>query len=88
MAIDISVSTQSILDDVADTKLKQRHIAQSYRLGLQSEPQPDWPRINKAIKERWSMSGLLRIKRLAWSGNCFPPSLRVRQFPPDAGKGE
>ncbi len=26
----------------------------------------DWPAVNAAIIERWSMAGLVRVKRYAW----------------------
>ena len=29
----------------------------------------DWPTINAAIIERWSVTGLERIKQLAWSSS-------------------
>lgn len=33
---------------------------------LLADGKPDWPCINRAILERWSMSGLEWIKRRAW----------------------
>lgn len=75
METKISITTESILAEIADKRLKQKDIAQSYLLCMISEPETkvDWPRINRAILSRWSISGLKNIKKLAHSGKCFPP---------------
>jgi hypothetical protein len=55
----------------------QKQVAQTYRLAMESMrhgESPDWKRINAAIVERWSLAGLVRVKKLAWSGKCFPPA--------------
>jgi len=49
----------------------QKQIAQTYALALRSQEHVDWKAINMAIIERWSISGLERIKKLAWSGKAF-----------------
>ena len=49
----------------------QKQIAQSYALALRSSWPTDWKVVNEAIIERWSFSGLNRIKNMAWSGKCF-----------------
>lgn len=49
----------------------QRSIAQTYCLALRSTYRMDWSTVNAMIINRWSRSGLTRIKRLAWSGKCF-----------------
>jgi len=49
----------------------QKDIAKTYALGLRSKEPTDWATANKAIIERWSVSGLERIKNLAWSGKAF-----------------
>lgn len=49
----------------------QRQVAQTYALGLRSTWPTDWARVNSMILARWSRSGLLRIKRMAWDGTCF-----------------
>ncbi len=35
---------------------------------MQSSEPTDWGAVNRAIIERWSMSGLLKVKRLAHKG--------------------
>ena len=32
----------------------------------ESSPEIDWAAVNKAIIERWSLSGLKSIKKMAW----------------------
>jgi hypothetical protein len=49
----------------------QRHIAQTYALGLRSSWPTDWARVNRAILAKWSPAGLKRIKEMAHSGKCF-----------------
>ena len=58
----------------------QKDIAKTYALGLRSQEPTDWAAANKAIIERWSVSGLERIKKLAWSGKAFdePQTTGVR----------
>ena len=54
--------------------LNQKQIAQTYALGLRSSWPTDWAKVNKMIVDRWSVAGLERIKKMAWSGSCFPAS--------------
>lgn len=54
--------------------LTQKQIAQTYALGLRSTWPTDWPAVNKMIVDRWSSTALERIKKMAWSGSCFPAS--------------
>lgn len=49
----------------------QKQIAQTYALALRSQEPTDWKAANEAIIKRWSVSGLERIKKMAWSGKCF-----------------
>lgn len=50
---------------------KQNDIAQTYALGLRSTAETDWAAVNHSIIKRWSVAGLLKIKKLAHSGKCF-----------------
>lgn len=69
-------------DMVIENEIKQgcnqKQIAQTYSLALRSEESVDWKRINTMIIERWSLAGLERIKKMAWSGSCFDPVLKRR----------
>ena len=62
--------TQVILNEI-EQGLDQKQIALSYAMAIRSAvhkaDSPDWKIINKAIIERWSMSGLERIKTRAIS---------------------
>lgn len=50
--------------------MKRKDIAMTYRLVMEAErhgAKVDWLKVNTAIIERWSKSGLQYIKNLAWS---------------------
>jgi len=68
---ELASCTDSLLKEITDSQFKRRDIAQTYALALRSSEPTDWGRVNKAILERWSRSGLEYIKRLAWSGKAF-----------------
>jgi hypothetical protein len=57
---------KSILEEIADKKATRDSIATTYAFCLKSDEQIDWPKVNKAIMERWSFSGLKWIKEKAW----------------------
>lgn len=50
----------------------QKQIAQTYALAIRSSWPTDWAKVNAMIIERWSQKSLNRIKKMAWSGSCFP----------------
>lgn len=62
-------------DDVMLNEIKngctQKELAKTYALALRSSYPTDWKKVNLAIIERWSHSGLNRVKTMAWSGKCF-----------------
>lgn len=54
----------SILDLIADKRNKQADIARRYATEIKgNRPADEYGEINRAIVERWSRSGLKRIKR-------------------------
>ena len=63
------------VEDVVENEIAQgctqKSVAMTYALALRSSWPTDWKRVNAAIVARWSVSGLERIKRLAWSGKAF-----------------
>ncbi len=63
----------TLLREIADRDLRQRDVAQTYRLALESDEarKIDWGRVNREIISRWSVGGLQRIKAQAWNGRCF-----------------
>ena len=46
----------------------QKSVAMTYGFGLLSSEEltMDWRKINRAIIDRWSLSGLDRVKKMAW----------------------
>jgi len=48
----------------------QKQLAATYALAMRSEAagadKTDWSCVNRAIVKRWSMSGLVRVKDMAW----------------------
>ena len=61
------------IEFVIENELKQGHtqsqIAETYRMAMcMGRGKVDWTRTNKAIIDRWSMSGLMRVKKLAHKG--------------------
>ena len=63
--------TGQLLGEIADTRITQRSVALTYRLAMIAEQHGetvDWPKINRAIMNRWSRSGLERVKKMAWAG--------------------
>lgn len=58
-----------IMRELADKDFKQKDIALSYAILLRQRDEPEvatcWPKVNAAIIERWSMSGLKRVKKMA-----------------------
>jgi hypothetical protein len=61
--------TDAILQEIGNQSITQKDVAMTYALAMKSAFQgadkPDWMTINRAIIDRWSMSGLKRIKKFA-----------------------
>jgi hypothetical protein len=55
-----------ILRDVADPTMKRQDVALAYAWAIRQADEVDFTVINQAIVERWSVSGLAFIKKLAW----------------------
>lgn len=62
---------ETVIQTEIEAGMTQKSIAKTYALGLRSSWPTDWPEVNKMIIKRWSVSGLERIKKMAWSGKCF-----------------
>ncbi len=71
MTVELFNCTSTLLHEIEVLKLKQKDVAMTYALALRSSAPTDWRTINTAIIDRWSKSGLDRIKKMAWSGKCF-----------------
>jgi len=60
-------SLESILIMLLELYLTtQRQIAEVYAMMILHEPNADFKTVNDAIKNRYSESGLKRIKKMAW----------------------
>ena len=68
MTITVSLCrpTQTILNELEHPEIKQKSVALTYALAIRSREVTDWEAVNKAIIDRWSASGLDRIKKMAW----------------------
>jgi hypothetical protein len=71
MIIELCNCTEVLLREIGMKEIKQKDIACTYSLALRSSDPTDWKSVNEAIVKRWSMSGLNRIKDMAWSNKCF-----------------
>jgi len=58
---------QILLEEIANPAMKQADIILTYALALNTPEPTDWRKVNEAIIQRWSISGLRRIKDAAWS---------------------
>jgi len=68
--IEIS-AVEATIENEIEQGCTQKQIAMTYGLALRSSWPTAWAKVNKMILKRWSMSGLERIKKMAWSGKCF-----------------
>lgn len=80
--MELMLCTDTLLAEIANPECTRRDIAQTYALAIRSTETKDWPRINSAIMERWSVAGLLWIKTQAWSGRAFRPPMKKRRAVP------
>lgn len=70
----MSDRTQDLLTEIARAGSTRASIAAVYREGIRvvSRQTPadfvDWPTVNAALLKRYTKSGLIHIKRLAWKG--------------------
>lgn len=69
--INLVCCTEVILRDLAAQEVTKRHVSLTYAMALKSWAQkadnPDWARINTAIRERWGTKGLEAVKKRAWA---------------------
>lgn len=68
MIIEMFQPQQVILEEIADKRVTQRSVVLTYGFVIRQEHKTaDWPRINRAITERWKgKTALERIKQMAW----------------------
>ena len=56
----------TILNEIEHKECKRKDIALTYYLCMNASDEIDWGKINEAIIERWSFSGLEYIKKEAY----------------------
>ena len=67
--IELACVEDVIAQDLANGAT-QKSVAKTYALGLRSSWPTDWVNVNAMILAKWP-KGLVRIKKMAWSGKCF-----------------
>ncbi len=66
MKIELATPQNIILNEIQKHKFTQKSVALTYAFCLRQANEVDFAIINKAIVERWSLSGLERVKKMAW----------------------
>jgi hypothetical protein len=69
MRIALRNCEETLISEIADKAMTRHSVAITYALAIQSGDNRNlinWHRVNTAIIERWSRSGLEYIKRRAW----------------------
>jgi len=68
MSMELADPQGQLFAEIGDPAFKIKDVTLTYAMALCSSMAPglDWPRINSAIMNRWSVNALDRIKRDAW----------------------
>lgn len=66
MKVELCNCTNVLLGEIADRQFTQKSVALTYAMALASSNPTDWAKVNAAIIQRWSRSGLVRLKTMAW----------------------
>lgn len=67
MSIELIDTTATLLREIELPEATRDTLAVTYGLAILSSHPTDWPKVNRAIMERWSRSALEYIKRKAWA---------------------
>jgi hypothetical protein len=66
-AFELADPEGQLMEEIADRHMGRRQVALTYGLALRGDVnRVDWPKVNRAIVDRWSMAGLKWIKDFAW----------------------
>ena len=71
MKFHIAGADTLMLQEIANKECTRDVVARTYAFALRSDHPCDFKKVNKAIIERWSLSALEYIKKMAWTGKCF-----------------
>lgn len=66
MSVELVDPQGTIMREIADPALKRDDVALTYAYAIRQDADMDWPAVNHAIIERWSMAALKYIKDRAW----------------------
>ena len=66
MILELTCPTSTLLMEISLPEMKRQDIARTYALALRTSRNTDWSKVNRAIIDRWSFSGLEYIKTRAW----------------------
>ena len=64
--LELTTPTNTLLMEISLPEMKRTDISKTYALALRTSVKTDWSKVNHAIIERWSFSGLEYIKKIAW----------------------
>jgi hypothetical protein len=66
MPMRLVTAEQTLLEEIADKRMTRGDVALTYAFALYEGDDIDWPKVNQAIIDRWSLSALKYIKEAAW----------------------
>ena len=67
--IELADPEVQLMEEIANPAMKRRDVALTYGLALRGDhSRVDWPEVNRAIVDRWSIAALKWIKDFAWKG--------------------
>ncbi len=66
MIVELANPQAVILQEINEYKLTQPGIALTYAFCIRQQGEVDFRVVNQAIIDRWSVSGLVRVKEMAW----------------------
>ena len=55
-----------ILSEIGDKAFTRDNVAATYAWCIRQRHEVDFPRVNRAIRDRWSTAALVYIKKRAW----------------------
>lgn len=65
MRIQLIDCERHLLDEIADKRMTRHDVALTYAMAIVSDETIDYAKVNRAIIDRWSVSGLGYIKNKA-----------------------
>lgn len=66
MRVELCDCENTLLQEIQNKSITRKSLALTYAMALCSSERVNFGRVNMAIVERWSVSGLIYIKKQAW----------------------